>query len=663
MNVPDLDDREFAEVFEEAKRQIPVHTDEWTDHNRHDTGIAILEVLTWISETYTYQIDQISTEDRRKYLQLLGLTRRPPQPATAALSASPPPAADGVVVPAGQQLSVDDRSGTTKTFETTRETTLLTAALTRVLTHSGGDTVNNTTESETENTHFYAFGDDPDEGDALYLGFDGDPFTNTEEFELTVEYNDDDLPEPATHGDAEPQFEPSVAVEWEYCTHYPAWDDEDAWAPLPVVADETNALYGGGRITFAEPPGWLEGETAVATTRVHDQPSGLVWIRCRIDTPGYEIPPQLDGVRLNVLDISHRRTIENELLRRDDETLETTIQSNQEFFFDNAPVLEATITIDGETWTEVPDFDTSAPGDRHYVIDNQRGAVTFGNGIDGAKPPVGEHVVAERYVYGGGADGNVAETDQWRFRDPDKELTDGLTYEDLPVRPLGPATGGEAMETPDDAMDRFKRDFKEPSRAATVDDYSYVATHTPGLRFGRAHATSRTKRTPDGEGIREIEVVVVPYSTRSKPAPSEGFREAVERHLYENRLVTDPVRVREPEYVDIGVTVTVSELPGYSEAAVTSAVTEALIEYVHPIDGFDGDGWPFGQPLYIAEVEAEIEALPSVRAVEGVSLSARGEEKIDEYGNVYIDDTALVSLSSEEVRVSFTSGHDEGGAY
>lgn len=662
MNVPDLDDREFEAVFEEAKRKIPVHTDEWTDHNRHDTGIAILEVLAWISETYTYQLDQISERDREKYLRLLGLERRPPTPATAELAASPPPSADGAVVPAGRQLSVDDRSGETKRFETLSDTTLITAEVATVLTRSGGDTVDNTTESRTENTHFYAFGEDPASGDAMYVGFDADPFAETDAFELRVEYHDAELPAPATHGHFEPTFEPSVAVEWEYCADYADWNDPDSWAPLPVRTDETQSLYDGGTVEFGRPPGWGTAVANVDTASVLGQPPGQYWIRCRLDTPGYEVPPRLDSLRTNVLEIGHRATIEDETLVSPDGTDETTVDSDQVFEFAHTPVLSARVEVDGERWTEVDDFDTSEPTDRHYVLDHQAGELRFGNGIDGAKPPVGEDVEAVQYVTGGGTDGNVTETDQWRFRRPSDPLTRDVAYEAVELRPLGPATGGTDAETPADVMDRFRRDFKESYRASTLENYEYVATHTPGLRFGRAYATSdgtatAAGATRDAVARSEIEVIVVPYSTREKPRPSEGFREAVATHLDRTRLLTDPVRIGEPTYVDVAVDVTVSELPGYSVAEVEAAVTDALVDYLDPIEGFDGDGWPFGHPLYVAEVREEVEALPSVRSVLDVGLSARGEENVDEYGNVYVDDRALLSLSRDEVTVSFGDEH------
>lgn len=649
INVPDLDDREFEEIFEEVKRQIPVHSDEWTDHNTHDTGIAILEMLSWISETYTYQLDRVTDAHREKYLRLLGLSRQPPQPATTRVSVTPPPDAEGAVVPAGEPLSVDDRSGVTKTFETVTETELTEAQLAKVVIHAGDDAVNKTTEARTDNTHFQAFGDDPARGDAIYLGLDGDPFSEAETLTLTVDFHDEDLPEPATHGDIDETFDPSVEVSWQYCTSYQHWEDDEVWADLTVLEDETNAFYRGGTITLETVPGWDLATETSDDAHLFGQESGLVWIRCRIDEPGYEFPPRLDTIRLNVLEVSHQQTIEDELLRRADETLETTIQSNQEFFFEEAPVLEAEISIDGEQWTEVDDLDRSGPTANHYELNYSTGSITFGDGMNGSKPPVGKHVVAKQYVHGGGTDGNISADSHWEFKREDEELTDGVLLEDVSVTPTASATGGTDMESIDDAMDRFKRDFKRTYRAATLDDYVYAATHTPGLRFGRAHATTRNRHTAGGHEYSEIDVVVVPYSMQAKPMPSKGFIDAVETHLERTRLLTDPVTVLEPTYVDIGVDIVISALPGYTEAELTTTIRETLYTYLHAIDGTP---WPFGQSLYTADVRVVIEKISGVRSVHDITLSAHGEEQIDDHGNVLIANTALLSLSENDVTVT-----------
>ena len=38
--VPNLDDRSFQDLVNEARRRIPIYCPEWTDHNLSDQGIT-----------------------------------------------------------------------------------------------------------------------------------------------------------------------------------------------------------------------------------------------------------------------------------------------------------------------------------------------------------------------------------------------------------------------------------------------------------------------------------------------------------------------------------------------------------------------------------------------------------------------------------------------
>ena len=42
---PQLDDLRYERVEEELRLRIPVHTDEWTDHNDSDPGITLIQLL------------------------------------------------------------------------------------------------------------------------------------------------------------------------------------------------------------------------------------------------------------------------------------------------------------------------------------------------------------------------------------------------------------------------------------------------------------------------------------------------------------------------------------------------------------------------------------------------------------------------------------------
>lgn len=69
--LPNLDDRTFAELTEEARALAPVLYPDWTDHNPSDPGIVLVELLAWLTEMLLFQVNQIPEANTRKFLELL----------------------------------------------------------------------------------------------------------------------------------------------------------------------------------------------------------------------------------------------------------------------------------------------------------------------------------------------------------------------------------------------------------------------------------------------------------------------------------------------------------------------------------------------------------------------------------------------------------------
>ncbi len=79
--IPDLDNKRFAQLVEEARKLIPGYSSEWTDHNLSDPGITLIDLFAWLSEIALYRTNLVTENHRLKYLQLLGVK---PQPAKQA---------------------------------------------------------------------------------------------------------------------------------------------------------------------------------------------------------------------------------------------------------------------------------------------------------------------------------------------------------------------------------------------------------------------------------------------------------------------------------------------------------------------------------------------------------------------------------------------------
>lgn len=69
--LPNLDDRNYAQLVEEAIAQIPMEYPEWTDHNPSDTGIVLIEMLAWLTEMVLYRVNQVPDQNIASFLSLL----------------------------------------------------------------------------------------------------------------------------------------------------------------------------------------------------------------------------------------------------------------------------------------------------------------------------------------------------------------------------------------------------------------------------------------------------------------------------------------------------------------------------------------------------------------------------------------------------------------
>ena len=83
---PNLDDRRFQDFVNDAKRLIQRRIPAWTDHNVSDPGITLIEAVATIADQLTFRLNQVPERHHRKFLDLLGITLRPPTAARADLT-------------------------------------------------------------------------------------------------------------------------------------------------------------------------------------------------------------------------------------------------------------------------------------------------------------------------------------------------------------------------------------------------------------------------------------------------------------------------------------------------------------------------------------------------------------------------------------------------
>ena len=93
--VPNLDDRRFQDLVDDAKRLVQQRCPEWTDHNVSDPGVTLIETFAWMTDQMLYRLNRVPERNYIKFLELIGVRLFPPTAAHAAITfwlAGPQPA-------------------------------------------------------------------------------------------------------------------------------------------------------------------------------------------------------------------------------------------------------------------------------------------------------------------------------------------------------------------------------------------------------------------------------------------------------------------------------------------------------------------------------------------------------------------------------------------
>ena len=173
--LPDLDTRTWDDLVAEARALIPRYAPGWTDHNIHDPGITLIDLLAWLVEMDVYALDRVPEASRRRFLALIGGAPRPPRAATAVLQSSP--AGPGAVtIPAGAEFALTLGDRTSHRFVASERVEAAPVQLAAMLVQTDPDAPpQDAARFRREAGAIAVLGDDPAPGAALWLGFDQPP--------------------------------------------------------------------------------------------------------------------------------------------------------------------------------------------------------------------------------------------------------------------------------------------------------------------------------------------------------------------------------------------------------------------------------------------------------------------------------------------------------
>ncbi|MEE9128630.1 MAG: putative baseplate assembly protein [Phycisphaerales bacterium] len=324
--LPDLDNRRWADLVEEARALIPLYAPEWTDHNIHDPGITLIELFAMIAEMDMYRANRVPDAHVRRFLQLVGVEARPPRGARAGLAVALETGALSIFLPAHTELTAN---GVTPApiFQTIEDLTVLPGNLVAVQVWDGRAFTDLTRQWQRGET-IAPFGSDPQVGAALYLGFDRDDgWPGDAQLSLQCIPGDAQLDErdrlieqmraakracttpddlvtccpsgaPAV-GDAVAGSDPgplhhhSARIVWEMC------DAASVWSPLPAnrVGDDTRAFTLIGRVVLTLPE-------LLPEHQIGQIESELMYVRCRFARGAYDAAPEFAAIHFNGVSVA-----------------------------------------------------------------------------------------------------------------------------------------------------------------------------------------------------------------------------------------------------------------------------------------------------------------------------------------------------------------------
>ncbi|HVP54603.1 MAG TPA: hypothetical protein VMU45_06350 [Candidatus Eisenbacteria bacterium] len=71
LQLPNLDNRTYEDLLEEALALIPTFSPEWTNFNPSDAGITLVELFAYLSEMLIYRLNRVTDANVKKFVKLL----------------------------------------------------------------------------------------------------------------------------------------------------------------------------------------------------------------------------------------------------------------------------------------------------------------------------------------------------------------------------------------------------------------------------------------------------------------------------------------------------------------------------------------------------------------------------------------------------------------
>jgi hypothetical protein len=611
----DLDTTDFETLFELGRSLIPATAPGWTDHNTHDPGIMLLELVSWLADAQIYSLARLRRDERKAYGRFVGVSAEGPTPARGLIW--PQLAADGTAPwPIGTTLDQQTFARAmivgAVDFHPEYPLQLTTAKLERLYTRFASGEMRDWTQINARpGVTFMPFGSSPTPKDSLHLVLNG-PLAKLPAGAVSYVSLGFELGSTAglVHSQARRSY--SIAV---------LMSDTTGVRPVTVVQDTTHGLLQSGVLILR-----IDSASAPLDTRFSliVKPAGATLL----------VPPRVRRVALNVLPVIQKQMVVevvNNFANGFPDQTYTLRMPGLIWGGSAAPVTVRTQEV-GQwvLWRPADDLGTCGPTSSSYQIDPEALTITFGNGVNGRMPPAGCSLEVT-YTATAGDAGNTHPGQRWQVSSVAGVF--GTNTERI--------GGGSVAQTPDDLRTAARNVIANDHPYVRSDDLTeaaYAMTDLDVVRAEELSTLANAQKTLPGTRV------LIALRGREPDFPDENtepaqWLEAIRARLAPRLPLGQLLRVIPPVYVNVGIqAVLTAELK--SDPKQVAIAASARLESSLSMTG--NSAWPFGEEISPLSVKAWLRTVPGVARVESVILLKDGVDT--QGGSIQLPATGLPLL-------------------
>ena len=597
LDIKNLDNKNFELLLQESISKLPSYSQAWTDYNTSDPGITLIELFAWLNDIDFYRLNRVNTQHYEAFLALAGIKKEDNTAAQVLLhfTSSYDIAnyhEDEELKDLNPRYIVSMAKGSLASSEglsfITQEAIEIYPRDFKILSLHAKEYGK---EEKIREDNFYPFAKGLECGSYFTIELSHIVSESFSFYLQTHIYSDEVISKNTLN----------ETLQWYHYDH-----SIKDWIAIENVDDSSNAFTKSGTITLP---------LSAPTHR----------LKCElISRDFYETPPLVKNLHLNT-----------SLMKQEDRYEEFLAESNA--YANQCFTLKATtnkgsikVKVGRDEWQEVSTLKKQDASAKVFQIHNR--TLCFGDGQYG-KIPKKDLDIHCTYLSNAGSKGNLIKNSTWEV-DNIKPYKGTLTADNFES-----AWGGKDSPSLQESLNNFQDSLKTIHRAVSLEDYEYLALHTPYTNLSKVKAYADPLKN-------HVTLILVPKSQDDKPQVSELTHTKVLNYLDNKKLLTTSLEIKKAKYQKVNLALTVfssKQKPDILE----KRIFEVLNTYLHPIyGGKETKGWSFSQNLYLSEL---YEVIASIEGVENII-----ELKINDSTNpvLEVDEMTLITKGEHTIIIN-----------